>query len=402
MKYLQYIFVFLIVCASQQAFTQTRVELEAKRQAIQQEIDEINKIIRTTETKGRSALSEFEDLQNRIKATERLIQVNNQEANLLTREITSNANKIDRFRNELIQLKDDYEQMIQKSYRSKSNKSRIMFLFSSESFLQAYKRIQYMKQFAQYRKKQGVEVMAQTKALQNLNSTLFEQRRDQEKILAENRRTKSRLVSDKNTQEQLLASINKQKKKYALELNQKQKEVSRIDREIDRLIREAIAKENKKVGSDAKATFELTPEAKALAKDFANNKGKLPWPVKSGVVSMRFGERPHPIVKTIKIMSNGVRIDTEKNGTARAVFEGEVSQVSKIPGANVVVMVRHGDYLSIYNNLQKVFVKSGDKVERGEELGEIGINSSSGKTTLIFQLFKNTSKLNPEQWIYKM
>ena len=402
MKYLQYIFVFLIVCASQQAFTQTRVELEAKRQAIQQEIDEINKIIRTTETKGRSALSEFEDLQNRIKATERLIQVNNQEANLLTREITSNANKIDRFRNELIQLKDDYEQMIQKSYRSKSNKSRIMFLFSSESFLQAYKRIQYMKQFAQYRKKQGVEVMAQTKALQNLNSTLFEQRRDQEKILAENHRTKSRLVSDKNTQEQLLASINKQKKKYALELNQKQKEVSRIDREIDRLIREAIAKENKKVGSDAKATFELTPEAKALAKDFANNKGKLPWPVKSGVVSMRFGERPHPIVKTIKIMSNGVRIDTEKNGTARAVFEGEVSQVSKIPGANVVVMVRHGDYLSIYNNLQKVFVKSGDKVERGEELGEIGINSSSGKTTLIFQLFKNTSKLNPEQWIYKM
>jgi len=402
MKYLQYIFVFLIVCASQQAFTQTRVELEAKRQAIQQEIDEINKIIRTTETKGRSALSEFEDLQNRIKATERLIQVNNQEANLLTREITSNANKIDRFRNELIQLKDDYEQMIQKSYRSKSNKSRIMFLFSSESFLQAYKRIQYMKQFAQYRKKQGVEVMAQTKALQNLNSTLFEQRRDQEKILAENRRTKSRLVSDKNTQEQLLASINKQKKKYALELNQKQKEVSRIDREIDRLIREAIAKENKKVGSDAKATFELTPEAKALAKDFANNKGKLPWPVKSGVVSMRFGERPHPIVKTIKIMSNGVRIDTEINGTARAVFEGEVSQVSKIPGANVVVMVRHGDYLSIYNNLQKVFVKSGDKVERGEELGEIGINSSSGKTTLIFQLFKNTSKLNPEQWIYKM
>jgi septal ring factor EnvC (AmiA/AmiB activator) len=402
MKYLQYIFVFLIVCASQQAFTQTRVELEAKRQAIQQEIDEINKIIRTTETKGRSALSEFEDLQNRIRATERLIQVNNQEANLLTREITSNANKIDRFRNELIQLKDDYEQMIQKSYRSKSNKSRIMFLFSSESFLQAYKRIQYMKQFAQYRKKQGVEVMAQTKALQNLNSTLFEQRRDQEKILAENRQTKSRLVSDKNTQEQLLASINKQKKKYALELNQKQKEVSRIDREIDRLIREAIAKENKKVGSDAKATFELTPEAKALAKDFANNKGKLPWPVKSGVVSMRFGERPHPIVKTIKIMSNGVRIDTEKNGTARAVFEGEVSQVSKIPGANVVVMVRHGDYLSIYNNLQKVFVKSGDKVERGEELGEIGINSSSGKTTLIFQLFKNTSKLNPEQWIYKM
>jgi septal ring factor EnvC (AmiA/AmiB activator) len=381
---------------------QTRQELEAKRQAIQQEIDEINTIIKTTESKGQSALSEYEDLQKRIKATERLIQVNNQEANLLTREINANANKIDRLRKELEQLKADYEQMIRKSYMSKSDKSRIMFLFSSESFLQAYKRIQYMKQFAQYRKKQGEEVMLQTKTLQELNTTLFEQRRDQEKILAQNRKTKSDLVGDKNNLEQLLASINQQKQKYAKELKEKQKEASRIDREIDRLIREAIAKENKKVGSDSKATFKLTPEAEALAKDFAQNKGKLPWPVKSGVVSMRFGERPHPIVKTIKVMSNGVRIDTEQNGKARAVFEGEVSQVSKIPGANVVVMIRHGDYLSIYNNLQKVFVKSGDKVVRGEEIGEVGINSSSGKTTLIFQLFKNTVKLNPEQWIYKM
>lgn len=402
MKYLSYILLFITLSTSLSIQAQTREELEAKRQAIQQEIDEINTIIKTTESKSKSALSEYEDLEKKIQATERLIQVNNQEANLLTREINSNANKIDRLRKELEQLKADYERMIQKSYKSKSDKSRIMFLFSSESFLQAYKRIQYMKQFAQYRKKQGEEVLAQTKTLQELNSTLFDQRRDQEKILAENRETKSELVKDKNNQEKLLASIKEQKQKYSRELKQKQQEVSRIDREINRLIREAIAKENKKVGSDAKGSFKLTPEAEALAEDFAQNKGKLPWPVKSGVVSMRFGERPHPIVKTIKVMSNGVRIDTEKNGKARAVFEGEVSQVSKIPGANVLVMIRHGNYLSIYNNLQKVFVKTGDNVTRGEEIGEVGINSSSGKTTLIFQLFKNTTKLNPEQWIYKM
>ena len=402
MKSLQYITFLVLLSVSLVSVAQTRKELEAKRQAIQQEINEINSIIENTESKSQSALGEYEDLQKRIKATERLIQVNNQEANLLTREINSNANKIDRLRNEMEKLKADYEKMIQQSYKSKSSKSRIMFLFSSESFLQAYKRIQYMKQFAQYRKKQGEEVIKQTKTLQELNSTLFEQRRDQEKILAQNRKTKSELVGDKNNLEQLLASINKEKQKYTQELKQKQKEASRIDREIDRLIREAIARENKKAGSDAKATFKLTPEAEALAADFAQNKGKLPWPVKSGVVSMRFGERPHPIVKTIKVMSNGVRIDTEKNGSARAVFEGEVSQVSKIPGANINVMIRHGDYLSIYNNLQKVFVKSGDKVTRGEIIGEVGINSSSGKTTLFFLLFKNTTKLNPEHWIYKM
>ncbi|WP_019037133.1 murein hydrolase activator EnvC family protein [Psychroflexus tropicus] len=402
MKRLQYITFIVLLSFNVVAVAQTRKELEAKRQEIQQEIDEINSIIKNTESKGQSALGEYEDLQKRIQATERLIQVNNQEANLLTREINSNANKIDRLRTELEKLKADYEKMIQKSYRSKSSKSRIMFLFSSESFLQAYKRIQYMKQFAQYRKQQGEEVMLQTKTLQELNSTLFEQRRDQEKILAQNRKTKANLVGDRNNLEQLLASINKEKQKYAKELKQKQKEASRIDREIDRLIREAIARENKKAGSNEKTTFKLTPEAEALAADFAQNKGKLPWPVRSGVVSMRFGERPHPIVKTIKVMSNGVRIDTEKNGKARAIFEGEVSQVSKIPGANIVVMIRHGNYLSIYNNLQKVFVKAGDKVSRGEEIGEVGINSSSGKTTLIFQLFKNTTKLNPERWIYKM
>lgn len=402
MRFSRYILLFLGLTLGFSAFSQTREELEAKRQAIQKEIDEINTIIKTTASKGQSALSEYEDLQKRIQATERLIQVNNQEANLLTREINANANKIDRLRTELAQLKADYEQMIQKSYKSKSDQSRIMFLFSSESFLQAYKRIQYMKQFAQYRKKQGEEVIEQTQKLQELNSTLFDQRRDQEKILAKNRKTKSSLVADKNNLENLLASINQQKKKYSKELKQKQKEANRIDREINRLIREAIAKENKKVGSDAKSTFKLTPEAQALAKDFAENKGKLPWPVESGVVSMRFGERPHPIVKTIKVMSNGVRIDTEKNGKARAVFDGEVSQISKIPGANIVVMIRHGNYLSVYNNLQNVVVKSGDKVKRGEEIGEVGINSSSGKTTLIFQLFKNTVKLNPEQWVYKM
>lgn len=402
MRFSRYILLFLGLTLGFSAFSQTREELEAKRQAIQKEIDEINTIIKTTASKGQSALSEYEDLQKRIQATERLIQVNNQEANLLTREINANANKIDRLRTELAQLKADYEQMIQKSYKSKSDQSRIMFLFSSESFLQAYKRIQYMKQFAQYRKKQGEEVIEQTQKLQELNSTLFDQRRDQEKILAKNRETKSSLIGDKNNLENLLASINQQKKKYSKELKQKQKEANRIDREINRLIREAIAKENKKVGSDAKSTFKLTPEAQALAKNFAENKGKLPWPVESGVVSMRFGERPHPIVKTIKVMSNGVRIDTEKNGKARAVFDGEVSQISKIPGANIVVMIRHGNYLSVYNNLQNVVVKSGDKVKRGEEIGEVGINSSSGKTTLIFQLFKNTVKLNPEQWVYKM
>ena len=344
----------------------------------------------------------MEELNQQISATENLIRVTNQQANLLTREITSNENRIKQLKEELEELKDDYSRMIRRSYKSKSQQSRIMFLLSAESFLQAYKRLQYMKQYANYRKEQGEEIKRNTIELQQLNESLAEQKKAKDVLIAENRKTRAELEESKKAQQSLISVIRKKEGQFATELRKKQQEIDQIDRAIEKMIADAIAASNKESGSTDREVFALTPAAKALAADFEKNKGKLPWPVKAGIVSLRFGTQPHPIVKTATMNSNGVRIDTDKGAKARSVFSGVVSEILVVPGSHKMVMVRHGDYITIYNNLEDLLVKKGDQVAIGQDLGSIATSKTNAKTTLYFVMYKNTTKLNPEHWIYKM
>lgn len=396
------LFVFFLIWGLD-AFSQSdkRQELENRRVQLQKEIKRISNLRSSNLRKEKSVLTEVEDLNQQIRSTENLIRVTNQQANLLTREMDANQRKIGELRKELERLKKDYAGMVQKSYKSKSQQSRIMFLLSSESFLQAYKRLQYMKQYTNYRKQQGEEIRTRTTQLQQLNESLAEQKKAKDRLVAENRKTRAQLEENKKSQQSLIASIRKKESQFAAELNKKQREINSIDREIERIIAEAIARNNRESGSTSREIFELTPEAKALAANFENNKGKLPWPVRSGVVSMHFGQQRHPVVTTTTINSNGIRIDTEKGGKAKAIFSGTVSEVQAVKGANKAVMVRHGDYISIYNNLDKIFVKRGDEISIGQELGEVATSNSTGKTTLHFLLYKNSQKLDPEHWIVK-
>ena len=259
-----------------------------------------------------------------------------------------------------------------------------------------------MKQYANYRKKQGEEIKQGTQDLQVFNNNLLKQKKEKDKLIAENRETKAQLGKTSQSQQILIKSIRQKESQFASQIRKKQQEIDAIDRQIDEIIRASIAAANKESGSTSRNTFELTPEAKALAANFASNKGKLPWPVRSGVVTMRFGTQPHPIVKSTTINSNGVRIETDKGGKARAVFGGTVSEVQAVKGANKAVMVRHGDYITIYNNLSKVFVTKGETVSLGQDLGEIATSPTTGKTTLHFLIYKNTDKMDPADWILKM
>lgn len=380
----------------------TREDLEERRLELREEIQKINSLRSSNKLREKSVLTQVEDLDRQIRTTEKLIKVTNQQANLLTRDINSNTNKIQQLRKELVKLKEDYGQMIEKSYKSKSQQSRIMFLLSSESFLQAYKRLQYMKQYANYRKKQGDQIKEGTQELQVFNTNLLKQKKEKDKLIAENRETRAQLGKNSQSQQVLIKSIRQKEGQFASQIRKKQQEIDAIDRQIDEIIRASIAAANKESGSTSRNTFELTPEAKALAANFASNKGKLPWPVRSGVVTMRFGTQPHPIVKSTTINSNGVRIDTDKGEKARAIFGGTVSEVQAVKGANKAVMVRHGDYITIYNNLSKVFVTKGDTVSLGQDLGEIATSTSTGKTTLHFLIYKNTDKMDPADWILRM
>lgn len=378
-------------------------ELETRRKELRLEIQKINELRSENKTKAKSKLSLIEDFNHKINVLDNLIKVTNRQANLLTREINTNQAKITSLRDELKQLKAEYAAMIVKSYKSKNQQSRIMFLLSSNNFKQAYKRVQYMQQYADHQKKQGETIKAKTQELQAINTSLLKQKEDKKKLVAENKVTQKSLESERKQQQALMKEIEGNISRYANQIKQKEQEARRIDAEINKIIRAAIAKSNKKAGkSTSSKTFALTPEGLALAKSFEANRGKLVWPVSKGVVQMGYGKQPHPVIKSLTINSNGVRIATEKGAKARAVFNGEVIGVVANKNVNPFVIIQHGNYITYYKNLSKIYVKAGDKVTTKQDIGEVFTNPSTGETILSFVISKDTNTQNPASWIYKM
>ncbi len=376
-------------------------QLEAQRIQLRNEIKQINNLLSTSRQQKSATLEELEEVNLRIDRITQLVKITNQQINLLTQRIRVNEREIGELRKELKQLKADYAQMIRASYDSKSHQNRLMFLLSSESFLQGYKRVQYLKQYASFRKKQGVAIAEKTVTLQDLNTDLLVQKSEKEALVSENREIQSNLLSQKKRQNELLNGLKKKEQSFAAQIKEKQRKTVAIDREIDRLIREAIAASNKKAGTKS-ATFALTPEAKLLASNFAANRGKLPWPVTEGVVTQGFGTQPHPVVRTAKIKSNGVVIATPKNAKVRTVFDGQVLSIIQFKGSNPIVLVQHGNYVTAYKNLSKIFVKKGDKLVAKQEIGEVFASANDNKSSLQFSIFKDNTPQNPSGWIYKM
>ncbi len=381
--------------------------LEEKRQALIEEIKQINTLLFNTKREGKSVLTQVEDLNSRIYARQNLIRITNQQANLLTRKINDNLSKISQLRDELSELKEDYAKMITKSYKSKSQQNRIMFLLSSENFLQAYKRLQYINQYTKHRKKQGESIKKKTILLQTLNVDLIEQKKIKQVLIEENKIAKAKLTKEKKDQEILIASLKRNEGRFTNQIQTKQREANKIDKQIETLIKEAIAASNKSKGKENSAkessiTFALTAEAKVLSTSFTNNKGKLPWPVKNGVVVKQYGKQKHPQLPNVTTFNSGVEIATESNAKARAVFNGVVLEIQQLKGANKAIYIQHGNYISIYNNMAKILVKKGDKVTIKQDLGTVFTNPSTGKTILKFLIYKNTIRMNPADWVFNM
>jgi septal ring factor EnvC (AmiA/AmiB activator) len=383
-----------------------QAELEQQRQRLQEEIRQINTLLRTTRQQEKSVLTQVENIASRIQVRENLIRVTNQQANLITREINANQSRIQQMRSELEVLKEDYAKLIVQTYKSRSDQSRIMFLLSSESFLQAYKRVQYMQQYARHRKKQGEEIESKTLELQELNQNLLVQQRQQQALIEENRIARNQLLEERKQQEELMSTLRRDESKYAAQIRERQREAAAIDKQIEDLIKAAIAEANRAAGGTARerasTTFVMTAEAKALAANFTGNRGKLPWPVERGVVVTRFGTTQHPTLPNIQTYSSGVEIATEEGAKARAAFDGEVLAVQVIRGEIKAVQIRHGDYITVYQNIDDVFVKRGDKVTTRQEIGKVYTNPATGRTILKFLIFQNANKLNPADWVYQM
>lgn len=395
----------LLLVGSWQGNAQTSEQkaLEAKREQLQKEIAEMNRLLFAEKKQRGTVLDQMENLDQKINIRQQLIRVTNQQSNLLNRQINVNIRNISKLREDLEVLKVDYAEMIRKSYQNKSQQSRLMFLLSAENFYQAYKRLQYLKQYTAYRKQQGEEIVRKTEELATLNRDLTNQRKQKDQLIAENTKAKNALLNEIKSQKDLLLTIRQNESKYSAELQAKRKQARQIDRQIERLIRSAIAASNKDIGAKtSRNTFTLTPEAAIVAKSFSANKGKLIWPVEKGVKRQGYGVYKDAVYPGIKHQSNGVIIATDEGALARAVFEGEVIAISAVPGGNKMVHVKHGNYISTYYNLSNVYVKKGDRVDAKDELGEIFTNRFNGLTELKFYLYRDNTRLNPEEWIYRL
>jgi len=397
-------FLFVLVFCSLNLNAQSAKQkaLEAKRLKYQNELKQLNTLLFSDKKKEKSTLSAVEDLNYKVNVRKNLIKVTNDQANLLTREINANQNEISSLRNQLKDLKEVYAAMVVKSYKSKSEQSKIMFLLSSENFKQAYKRLQYIQQYADYQKEQGELIKEKTAKLQELNQDLLRQKKDKDQLIVENRAAKKELERELKEQRKLMASIRKNMSSYVSKIKKTQQEIDKLDREINRLIKEAIAASNKKAGkSSLSKGFALTAEEKLIGKNFVSNKGKLPWPVERGVVKVKYGKQPSPIDRSITINSSGVRIATEKGAKVRAVYQGEVLAVMGKRYSNPTVLIQHGNYITAYKNLAKVYVKKGDQIATKEEIGEV-FTDTNGNSILFFSLHKEDRTQNPAYWIYKM
>ncbi|MDA9057142.1 peptidoglycan DD-metalloendopeptidase family protein [Flavobacteriaceae bacterium] len=378
-------------------------ELEERRRELTREIQQIGALLFEGKKEQKSVLSVVEDLDFKIKVRKNLISITNQQANLLTREINSNQTKITKLRAKLKALKADYAKMIVKSYKSRADQSKLMFLLSSANFQQAYKRLQYIKQYASYQKLQAELIKTETAKMQQLNIQLVTQKKNKQKLIEENKMAKSILDQERSQQKDLIKDIKNNLSKFTAQIKTKQRESNKIDKEIRKIIQAAIAASNKKAGKSSKSTvFSLTPEQKILAANFTSNKGKLPWPVATGVVKLRFGNNPSPIDRSLTIKSNGVRIATNKGEEVRAVFEGVVQGIMTPKNGNNTIMIRHGNYITVYKNLSKFYVQKGDKVTTKQVIGEVITNKASGESILSFGIYKDSSIQNPSQWIYRL
>lgn len=392
--------VFLI--SVQIGFSQasSRKDLENQKQAIQKELKQINNLLVINNKKKEVAFSDIENLTLKIQRQQEIVKLTNRQINILNDEISQNEKTKANLEKDLEEIKLAYKQMIIRSYKARSGKNKLMFILSAETFFQAFKRTQYIKQYASHRRSQAKKIVSISENISNVIKDLSKRLDLKRNLLQKNRDNQKTLESEKTRVNKMAYQLRSLEKKYKRNIVLKQKESEKIDKEIEKLIKEAIAASNRKKAKSN--NFSLTPEALALAKSFELNKGKLPWPVSRGVVIQKFGTQPHPVVRTAKIKSNGIVIATEKSAKVKTVFKGVVLSVLKFRGSNPTVLVQHGNYITAYKNLAKVFVEKGDNLDSGQVIGEVYNNESSGKSTLQFSVFKKTTPLNPIYWILKM
>src|SRR5665648_35155 len=387
-----FIFSFLAVLVNGQSL----YDLRKKKEKTNEEIKYTTRLLEDAKTNEKKTLNKYNILNKQIELRTSLITGINSEVGVLGDFIDQNAWLVSSLNSDLEELKAEYANMIRYAQRNQTNYSTVLFILSSNSFNQAYKRMMYLRQYNEYRKKQAELIQWIRDLIQVKVKVLVQQRSEKEILIQDKKREADQLSKEKKEQQKYLTSLQQKQKGFEKKLREQQQIESQLSREIQRIIDEEIRKAKK----SGKTGYEMTPEQKLVSGQFEQNKRRIPWPVERGVITGHFGVHEHPVLKNIQVRNNGIDISTSNGAKARSVFDGEVSRVFMVTGGNMAVIIRHGKYLTVYSNLVNVQVNSGDKVSVKETIGTIGTDSDDGnKTELKFQIWKENEKQDPEDCI---
>lgn len=416
MRWVKYLLFLVILVLGTQVFAQqSSADLKRRKEALTREIEELNRTLNKTSSSKRLSLSQIKALNAKIRLREQKIRTINSEINLLDNKISENTQTVIKLQSDLNQLKKEYAEIMRFAQRNQGAYSRLMFIFASENFNQAFKRVKYLQQFTNYRKKQAGYIVSTQRDLNNQIAQLDKNKKEKTYLLNDEQKEKQTLGKEKNKQTKVLTGLNKQEKQLKQELSKKQKESIQLNRALQAAIAREIAAERKKAedaaskeeaktGVAAKplakgsSILSATPEAAKLSADFLGNRGRLPWPVATGSITEGFGR--HSYGQNVTIENNGVDIQTSPGASVRAVFGGEVRKVFMPPGSSTyVVMIRHGEYFTVYSNLRSVSVSAGQKVNVKQTLGSVATDPTDGSTEVHFELWKGGTPQNPSGWL---
>ena len=440
MKRLLFVFLIILTTGLQ---AQTKEELQRQKVLLQDQIDLASELLLKTKNTKEASLSELQTLNQKIEARNKLIRTMDRQIRSIEREVMRKAKEIKNLEIRVDSLKSDYADLIKLAQRQQKPRDQILFILSSSSFAQAAKRMQYFKDMAAYRERQVQQIAIAQETLARERETLIAKKAEKIQVQTAQEGEKLALQADAQVQETTVQNLQSKESTLKKDIDKKQREAQQLEQQIKRIIAEEMRKakeraersslegEAKELGlisgkdysrrtsnkalkklidktraakgldvRDDGPSFAMTPEARALANNFASNKGALPWPVERGIITGKFGKHPHPIVKGVIVDNPHIEITTEENAIVRSVFEGEVSSVVPIPGANVMVLVRHGNYFTVYSNLINVKVKAGDVVSLKEPIGT-AFTDEEGKTMVQLGIWKDADIQDPNPWLAK-
>ena len=414
MRLISYIICTLFICSS--ILAQDKEALKNQKKTIEKEISYISSLLEKTQENKKSSLSYLSFLENKITSQERLIKILNIELTLLQKQILRIQIKIEnsealivKREKQVAELKEEYAAMIYALQKNKSNRNNLMFVISSTTFNQAYKRILYLKQYSRARKSQAVQIVKNQDSLALNKISLIQQqellnnKKNENISLTLTKKDKlETILNSKEEKKTVVSKLKKSEKIFLAKIKEQQKKALLLERKIRKIIEEEIriAREEARKNSNSNS-LSLTPEAKILSDKFSANKGNLPWPLEQGFIVKSYGKQKHQVFNNVETFNNGINIATTKNASIRSIFDGKISRIFFIKGDGKAVLINHGEFFTVYSGLEEVSVKLGDSVLSKEKIGRVLTDENENKTELHFEIWKGYDKQDPSLWLFE-